>query len=51
MVKKRALNLFVDSALLKNYKKYIKSKGLIISRQFEIMIETQLKEMKNGRKD
>lgn len=36
------VTLSVNSALYENYKEYCKKKGLMISRQFEIMMEKQL---------
>jgi len=42
------ITLKVDEKLYKAYKEYCKKKGLIISRQFEIFIESELeKEGKN----
>lgn len=37
------ITLKVDEDLYNAYKEYCKKKGLIVSRQFEIMIEEQLK--------
>jgi len=37
------ITLKVDEKLYNAYKKYCKERGLIISRQFEIMVEEQLK--------
>ena len=37
------ITLKVDEKLYNSYKKYCKEKGLIISRQVEIMMEEQLK--------
>ena len=37
------ITLKVDEKLYNAYKKYCKQKGLIISRQFEIFIENELK--------
>ncbi len=37
------ITLKVDEKLYNAYKKYCKEKGLIISRQFEIFIENELK--------
>ena len=39
------ITLRVNSDLYKKYRKFCKNKGLLISRQFEIMMEEQLKEM------
>lgn len=36
------VTLSVNSILYENYKEYCKKKGLMISRQFEIMMEKQL---------
>ena len=38
------VTLKVNSELYKTYKQYCKNKGLIMSRQFEILMEKQLKE-------
>ena len=38
------ITLKVNSDLYDNYREYCKKKGLIVSRQFEIMIEKQLRE-------
>ncbi|MBI2653585.1 hypothetical protein HYX02_02120 [Candidatus Woesearchaeota archaeon] len=37
------ITLRVNSDLYENYKEFCKKKGLLISRQFEIMMEEQLK--------
>ena len=37
------ITLRVSSELYEKYRKYCKEKGLLISRQFEIMIEEQMK--------
>lgn len=37
------ITLKVDEKIYKMYKKYCKKKGLVISRQFEIFVEKQLK--------
>ena len=37
------ITLKVNSELYDKYREYCKKKGLIVSRQFEIMIEKQLK--------
>jgi len=37
------VTLRVSSELYKNYRKYCKNKGLLVSRQFEIMMEEQMK--------
>jgi len=37
------ITLRVNSELYETYKKFCKKKGLLLSRQFEIMIEEQLK--------
>lgn len=36
------VTLHVDSVLYERYREYCKEKGLMISRQFEIMMESQL---------
>lgn len=38
------ITLRVNSELYNNYKKMCKKKGLLLSRQFEILMEDQLKE-------
>jgi len=38
------ITLKVNSDLYDKYREYCKKKGLIVSRQFEIMIEKQLRE-------
>jgi hypothetical protein len=38
------ITLKVNSELYDKYREYCKKKGLIVSRQFEIMIEKQLRE-------
>jgi len=38
------ITLKVNSELYDKYRAYCKKKGLIVSRQFEIMMEEQLKE-------
>ena len=38
------ITLKVNSDLYDKYREYCKKKGLIVSRQFEIMIENQLRE-------
>jgi len=40
------ITLKVDERLYDAYKKYCKEKGLIISRQFEIFVEEELKKNK-----
>ena len=40
------ITLKVNSELYDTYREYCKKKGLIVSRQFEIMIEEQLKKEK-----
>jgi len=37
------ITLKVDEKIYKTYKEYCKKKGLVISRQFEIFVEEQLK--------
>jgi len=41
------VTLNVDEDLYNKYRKFCKKKGWIISRQFEIMMEYQMKEEKN----
>ncbi len=40
------VTLMVNSDLYEKYRKFCKHKGLLISRQFEIMIEEQLRKEK-----
>ena len=40
------ITLKVDEELYSTYKEYCKKKGLVISRQFEIFVEEQLKKDK-----
>jgi len=40
------ITLKVNSELYDTYREYCKKKGLIVSRQFEIMIEEQLRKEK-----
>lgn len=40
----KSVTLKVESELYDKYREYCKKKGLIVSRQFEIMMEEQLKE-------
>ena len=42
------VTLNVDEDLYDKYREFCKKKGWIISRQFEIMMEEQLKDAKNG---
>lgn len=37
------ITLRVGSDIYKKYKEYCKKRGLVVSRQFEIMMESQLK--------
>ena len=41
----KSVTLKVDSELYDKYRKYCKKKGLIVSRQFEIFIENELKKV------
>lgn len=43
----KSVTLKVDSKTYNNYREYCKKKGLIVSRQFEILMEGELQ--KNGR--
>lgn len=43
-MKTKNITLKVNSELYDKYREYCKKKGLIVSRQFEIMIEKQLRE-------
>jgi len=43
---RKNITLKVDEDLYHNYKKYCKQKGLVISRQFEIFAEDELKKIK-----
>ena len=38
------ITLRVNSKIYEKYRNYCKNKGLVISRQFEIMMEKQMKE-------
>lgn len=40
----KSVTLKVESELYDKYREYCKKRGLIVSRQFEIMMEEQLKE-------
>lgn len=42
------ITLRVNSDLYEQYRKFCKNKGLLISRQVEIMMEGQLKGKQNG---
>ncbi len=42
------VTLKVDASLYEKFRKYCKKKGLIISRQFEIFMENQLKKWQEG---
>ena len=46
-MKSKNITLKVNSEIYDQYRKYCKHKGLIVSRQFEIMMEKQMK----GNKD
>jgi len=49
MIKSKNITLRVNSDLYDKYRELCKKKGLLISRQVEIMMEEQLKkEKKNG---
>ena len=49
MIKSKNITLRVNSDLYDRYRELCKKKGLLISRQVEIMMEEQLKkEKKNG---
>ena len=43
------ITLRVDSKLYDNYRDFCKKKGLLVSRQVEIMMEEQMKGEKNDR--
>jgi len=43
------ITLRVNSEVYEKYKLFCKNKGWLISRQFEIMMEDQMKDDKNGR--
>lgn len=43
IMESKNVTLRVNSGLYERYKKYCKKKGLLVSRQFEILMETQLK--------
>jgi len=42
------VTLSVNSDVYDKYREFCKKKGWLVSRQFEIMMEEQLKEDKNG---
>ena len=42
------VTLKVDASLYEKFRRYCKKKGLIISRQFEIFMENQLKKEENN---
>ncbi|MFW5852447.1 MAG: hypothetical protein ACOCUR_00280 [Nanoarchaeota archaeon] len=42
--KKKNVTLTVDEELYDNYREFCKEKGLLVSRQFEILMEEQMKE-------
>ncbi|MBI3051702.1 hypothetical protein HYY74_04570 [Candidatus Woesearchaeota archaeon] len=44
---KRNVTLMVDGKLYDLYREFCKRKGWLISRQFELMMEAQLKEVQN----
>ena len=46
----KSVTLKVDSKIYDKYREFCKKKGIIVSRQFEIMMEEQLKNggIKNG---
>lgn len=45
-MKSKNITLRVKSELYDRYREYCKNKGLLVSRQFELMMEEQLKESK-----
>jgi len=45
------ITLKVDEKLYEDYRNYCKQKGLIISRQFEIFIEEELKKSASNKKE
>jgi len=45
------VTLKVDEKLYEDYRSYCKQKGLIISRQFEIFMEEELKKLANKKKE
>lgn len=46
---KKNVTISVDKAIYNGYTKFCKKKGLIISRQFEILMEEQIERDKNGK--
>ncbi len=42
------VTLKIDTSLYERFRKYCKKKGLIISRQFEIFMENELKKNENS---
>jgi len=47
---RKGVTLKVESELYKKYREFCKKKGLIVSRQFEFMMEKQIKD-ENGKHD
>ena len=45
---RKNVTLKVDASLYEKFRRYCKEKGLIISRQFEIFMENQLKKEENS---
>jgi hypothetical protein len=48
-MKQKNVTLHLDGQLYEKYRKHCKEKGLLVSRQIEIFIESQLKGEKNGK--
>jgi len=48
--KTKNITLKVNAELYEKFRKYCKEKGLIISKQFELFIEKELKKNKRGLK-
>jgi len=44
---KKNITLSVDFNLYENYTKFCKKRGIVVSRQFEIMMENQMKQEAN----
>jgi len=49
--KTKNITLKVNAGLYEKFKKHCKERGLIISRQFEIFMENQLKKWREGAND
>ena len=50
-MRNKNVTLKVDTSLYEKFRKYCKKKGLIISRQFEIFMENELKRDENSERE